>query len=225
MRTPLTKETLSRHLAYNWWKYLVAAVLSFLVVDILYTLTAYRVPDNKKVEFYVYGYAEQEALNAYMEDVRLTDFPEMERMDSVIMLDDNNYGLVQLTTYLAVHDGDLYLLPRDQFISTAASGFLLPLDHEESLLSIFSEHGISLQSGWRRETETGETHLYGIPASKLPGLFSRFMIMSDGYLCVLDGGGNEDVTVRFLERLCRDTVTPEEPVSPKPAPVTLPEAP
>ncbi len=212
MKTPVTRESLAQHFTYNWWKYLLCAVLAFGIVDILYAVTAPRTPEEKKVEFYVYGYADQDLLDAYMETVRVTEMPDMVEMSSITMLADDQYGQIQLTTYLAVREGDLYLLPRDEFITAAAAGFFVPLEEDRELMDLFTERGINLQSGWRRMDATGETHLYGIPASKVPGLSAYCYQTSDAYLCILVGSGNEDNTELFLRILCRDMINPPEEV-------------
>ena len=87
----------------------------------------------------------------------------------------------------------------------------------DELMALLDNAGISVQSGWRRNTGTGETHLYGIPQSKLPGL-SQYAQAQDGYLCVLVTGGNQENAVKFLRILCRDMITdpPESEPSPDP---------
>ena len=207
MKTPVTSGTLKQHFTYSWWKYLLIAVLAFGLVDLLYTMTAYRPPESKKVEFYVYGVANTEKLTAYMDGVRENEMPGMEVMKPLMLMDDGNYGPMQLMTYLAAGEGDVYLLPRDQFISTAASSGLLPLENDAELMALFNGAGISLQSGWRKNTETGENHLYGIPQNKLPGL-EQYAFAKDGYLCVLAVGGNTENALQFLRILCRDTLRP-----------------
>ena len=209
MKTPVTSGTLKQHFTYSWWKYLLIAVLAFGLVDLLYTMTAYRPPESKKVEFYVYGVANTEKLTAYMDGVRENEMPGMEVMKPLMLMDDGNYGPMQLMTYLAAGEGDVYLLPRDQFISTAASSGLLPLENDAELMALFNGAGISLQSGWRKNTETGENHLYGIPQNKLPGL-EQYAFAKDGYLCVLAVGGNTENALQFLRILCRDTLRPAE---------------
>ena len=134
MKTPVNKVTLKQHLTYNWWKYPLLFILTFFAVDLLYTTTAYRSPPEKKVEFYIYGYADQKALNEYMARVNQEQMPDMEVMDCLTLMDDDAYGPVQLTTYLAVAEGDLYLLPRDQFLTVASDGALLPLEDQTELM-------------------------------------------------------------------------------------------
>ena len=206
MKTPLDSKALKQHLAYSWWKYLLVAVLAFGLVDLLYSVTAYRSPADKKVEFYVYGQIDQDKLTAYMESVRASEMADMEVMEPLQLLEDEYYGPMQLMTYMAAGEGDVYLLPRDQFVTGASNGYFLPLEDDKELMALFDSAGISLQNGWRKNTETGETHLCGIPQGKIPGL-NQYAYATDGYLCVAVNGGNDENALKFLRILCRDMLT------------------
>ena len=207
MKTPVNKQTLRQHLTYSWWKYLILAALAFGLVDLLYTMTAYRSPDNKKVEFYVYGYADEAGLGEYLENLRLTEMPDQEVMSCQVLLDDGNYGPMQLMTYMAAQEGDVYLLSRDQFLSMASSGALKPLEDDAALMEVFNSRNISLQNGWRKNTDAGETHLYGIPQDKLPGL-GAYAYAQNGYVCVMLANGNDENVDKFLRLLCEDMIDP-----------------
>ena len=91
------------------------------------------------------------------------------------------------------------------------SGSMVPLENDTELMALFDAAGVNLQSGWRKETETGENHLYGIPQDKLPGLI-QYAYAQDGFLCVPLTGGNQENAMKFLRILCRDMLTapPEE---------------
>ena len=185
-------------------------------MDLLYTVTAYRSPPEKVVQFYIYGLADSTSLNEYMGSVRKAEMPDMEVMNATALVEDDTYGTMQLTTYMAAGEGDVYLLPRDNFIGMASSNAFLELEKDEELMAIFDEAGVSLQSGWRRDPDTGETHLYGIPLSKLPGL-TRYAYAKDGFLCVLVTNGNDANVMKFLRILARDMLTdPEAEASPAP---------
>ena len=203
MKASIDSRALKQHFAYSWWKYLLVAVLAFGLVDLLYSVTAYRAPAEKKVEFYVYGVMDQEKLSGYMENVRASEMEDMEVMTPLQLLDDDYYGSMQLMTYMAVGEGDVYLLPRDEFVGGASAGSFLPLENDTELMALFDSAGISLQNGWRRNKETGENHLYGIPQNKLPGL-SRYASAQDGYISVIVNGGNDGNALKFLRILCRD---------------------
>ncbi len=205
MNTPLNSKTLKQHFAYSWWKYLLVALIAFGLVDLLYTMTAYRSPANKKVEFYVYGMMEQEKLTSYMEKVRTTEMEDMEVMTPLQLMNDSYYGPMQLMTYMAASEGDVYLLSRDEFVTLAAQGSLLPLENDKELMALFDQAGINLQNGWRKDNETGESHLCGIPQNKVPGL-SQYAYATDGYLCIPVTSANEENALKFLRILCRDTL-------------------
>jgi hypothetical protein len=211
MKTPLSRKSLKQHLTYYWWAYLLIAALAVGLVDLVYSVTAYRPPRDKTVGFFVYGLTKDEDIQTYLDHVHETEMSDQEVLSFQTLGIDDTYGPMQLMTYLAAGEGDVYLLPREQFLNNASSGSLLPLEDKTEIISMFDEAGISLQKGWRRETDSGETHLYGIPQEKLPGL-TQFAWAQDGYLCVIVSSGNMDNALKFLRILCRDTLTaPEEP--------------
>lgn len=217
MKTPFTAARLKQHLTYSWWIYLLIIAIGIASVDIVYSVTAYRPPRDKTVSLYVYGYVDEPGMTAYMDHVRETEMPEMEQITSVMMVPDDTYGPMQLMTYLSAGEGDLYLLPRDDFLSYALYGTLVPLENDPELIALFDSAGVSLQIGWRRETETGETHLYGIPQDKLPGL-AKYAYAKDGYLCLVVTGQNRENAAQFLRILCRDMITAPAEEEPSPAP-------
>ena len=210
MKTPVNAKSLKQHLTYSWWKYVLVLLAGTFLVDLLFTVTSPKVPEDKKVEFYVYGYGNSDLLSEYMEKVRTEEMPEMEEMRAVFLLPDDTYGPMQLTTYLAVGEGDLYLLPREQFLPLSGDGAFVALEEDAELMDIFNQAGTDLKRGWRTDQE-GETHLVGIPQSFLPGLAS-YCAADDGFICVLPNGGNTENTLRFLRILCRDLITEPEPV-------------
>ena len=205
MKTPVNARTLRQHLTYNWWKYLLIAVVAFGLVDLLYAVTAYRSPRDKTVGLYVYGYMNETDLMPYLENIRETEMSDMEEINAVTLTVDDTYGPMQMMTYIAAGEGDVYLFSRDDFLNNAMNGSLLPLESDAELLALFDNAGINLQSGWRRESETGETHLYGIPLDKLPGL-SKYIYAQDGYLSVIVTSGNQENAFKLLRILCRDGV-------------------
>lgn len=131
MKTPLTKERLKHHLAYNSWKYLLLVVLCVLGWNLIYTTTAYRPPAEKIVDVYLCsGYGDQEALDAYLENIRQTEMSDMEQMQSIFLsvTNDDYYGAIQLATYVMAGEGDIYLLDKDNFVNYAGQGALIDLE-------------------------------------------------------------------------------------------------
>ena len=217
MKTPFTSGRLKQHFTYSWWIYLLIIALSFALVDILYSVTAYRSPRDKTIGLYVYGYMNEQGLAEYMNHVRETEMPEMEEINPLLLVKDDTYGPVQMMTYITAGEGDLYLLPREEFLNYALNGILVPLEDDAELIALFDGAGVNLQNGWRRETETGETHLYGIPQDKLPGLM-KYAYAQDGYLCLVVTGQNQENAAKFMRILCRDMITAPAEEEPSPAP-------
>ena len=205
MKTPVTSARLKEHFRYNWWKYLLIVAVGIGLVDLLYTVTAYHPPREKSLSLYVYGYSDDARLAPYLENIRETELPEMEEIISVQMLDDSTYGPMQLMAYFSAGDGDLYLLSRDTFLTYASDGTLVPLEDDPELMALFNSADVSLQSGWRRNTETGETHLYGIPQSRLPGL-GLYAYATDGFLCMPVTTRNRENAAKFMRIICRDMI-------------------
>lgn len=202
MKTPINSERIGQHVAYSWWKYLLMAVLGGLAVNLLYSVTTYRSPADKVVDLYVYGVAADQ-LTAYVDRVHEEQMADMEEMNVLMLSTDETYGAMQIMTYVAAGEGDVYILPRDEFVSMASSGAWIPLEEDEELVGMLTDAGASLQSGWRRQSDSGESHLYGIPVSRLPGL-ADYVYVENGYLCVLITGGNDENALKFLRILCRD---------------------
>ena len=218
MKTPINAQTLKHHFAYHWWAYLLAIIAGTFLVNLLFTVTTPRVPENKRVDFYVYGYVDDTTLNTYMEQIRVKEMQDMEVMSSVAFYPDSSYGPMTLMTHMAAQEGDLYELPREDFLSYASSEAFLPLEDDAELMAIFTDAGLDLRRGWRTLPDSDETHLYGIPADLLPGL-SKYCYSDNGYLAVLAAGGNTDNTLKFLHLLCRDMLTaPEAEATEAPSP-------
>ena len=49
----ITRKRLKNHFVYGWWKYLLAVVLCVMGVDLIFSMTAYRPPEDKKIELYM----------------------------------------------------------------------------------------------------------------------------------------------------------------------------
>ena len=206
MKTPITKETLKHHWNYSWWKYLMLVLCAIFGWNLIYTTTAYRPPEEKKVVLLATDLGEQDALNAYMENVRLTEMPDMEQMDTMMMFMDETYGAMQLSTYIAAGEGDVYVLSKDDFQSYAASGAFVELDLLDEVMDFCDEHELDVTKGWRTNTELHEKHLYGIPLKCLPGLQQYLYATDDYYVSIVVNNGNQDNVVKFFNILLRDMV-------------------
>ena len=114
----ITKQRLRNHWTYGWWKYLLMAVLVVFGTNLYFTTTAYRPPEEKKVELYLCsGWADTEKAYTDLWPMLLELAPEQEELQIAnINLTSDDYNVVmQYTTYMAAQQGDILLIPRSQF--------------------------------------------------------------------------------------------------------------
>ena len=97
----MTKAWLKNHISYCWWKYLLMAVLCVVGVDVLFAVTQYRPPEEKKVEIYVLNdYAETEAMSQELEPLFFERCPDQEELTvlNINLGSDDMYARMQFTT-------------------------------------------------------------------------------------------------------------------------------
>ena len=206
MKTPITKEKIQNHFTYSLWKYALLAVVAIFGWNIIYSVTAYRAPEEKKVILGVYSYGSETNINAYMEQVRLDLMPDMEEMNAMYIMPDETYGDMILTTRIAARECDIYVLPREQFQGYAAQGAYMQLENVlPGLIADLEAAGVSLSRGFRAHEETGEKHQYGIPCADLPGMQPMLQCdTSDMYIGVFFDTGNDENALKFFEQFIRD---------------------
>lgn len=210
MKTPINKNAIRQHFTYAWWKYALLAVLAVFGWNLIYTVTEYRSPADKKIDMFVFSYGENELMNAYIEQIRTTYMSDMEEMTSYFVGVDDTYTAMQLSTYIGAGEGHLYILPKDYFQSYASQGAFLPLEDVPGLTDMLTEAGISYDRGWRTEEDSGEKHLYGIPLADFPGLSAYLYDTSDLYISITVANGNDENSYKFLQRFLTDML--EEPI-------------
>lgn len=206
MKTPITKEKVQNHFTYSLWKYALLAVVAIFGWNILYSITAYRPPEEKKVVMGVYSYGSDENISAYMEQVRVELMPDMEEMVTQYIMPDQTYGDMILSTRIAARECDIYVLPRTQFQSYAAQGAYMALDEVlPDLVADLEAAGVSLSRGYRTNDETGEKHQYAIPCADLPGMTPMLQCdTSDMYIGAFFATGNDENVLKFFEQFVRD---------------------
>lgn len=208
MKTPINKDTIRQHFTYSWWKYVLLVILAVFGWNLIYTVTEYRPPMNKRIDFFVLGAGEETLLDQYMENVRTGEMSDMELMDSAFLLVDETYTPMQLTTYIAAGEGHLYMLPKDYFQNYASQGAFLPLENVPGLVEKLEAAGVSLDRGWRTEADSGETHLYGIPMAQFPGFAAYSYGYEDSYLSITVTNRNDENSYKFLQIFLEDMLEP-----------------
>ncbi|MDO4483442.1 MAG: hypothetical protein Q4C54_03115 [Clostridia bacterium] len=202
MKTPITRDRLQQHFRYHWWMYVLSAVLCFFALNLFFSVTEYRAPDEKKLDMFVDAAGmDQEAWTAWMGKVRDEKFPQVEEVSAGVLLMNDAYGPMQLATFMAAGEGDIYILSADSFRTYAGSGAFVPMDVVcPELLEKSAAAGCVVDKG-TAANENGEKHIYGFPLQPLAGL-NRFGIRPDRlYLCIRDGSQNPQDAVALTESM------------------------
>lgn len=203
LRMPITKAKIKNHFQYHFWKYLLLGVLALVFWNLLFSVTRYRTPPEKKVEFFVEGalpLGGEDALDELMQTIRTQAMPEMEEVAYAFLTLDETYGAMQLSVWVGAGEGDVYALGQERFQYMAQGGAMVNLQPyvDSGRLSVA---GIDLGPGMAVLESTGEKALYGIPMDTLTGL-TPYGIRTEGCLMsLLVSGGNQEYALRLMEYL------------------------
>lgn len=210
---PITKKRIETHFHYAWWIYALVLVIGIFGWNLVHTVTRYQSPPELKVELYFGGYQldNGDGAEALMEKAHQEALPDMEEVTYRLIMMDDMYGDMQLTTWAFAGEGDLYALPKKNFTNMAANGTMMNLQPyvDSGALNL---DGIDLTGCTVTEPESGEEWLVGVPMTAIPGLEAYGLYGDDLYLSVLINGGNDDNTVKFLNWLletCKEPVAVE----------------
>ena len=156
-------------------------------------------PEDKRIDLMAYGLGDQEAADAWLEELRAERYPEQERFSAAFITPDEQYGQMVLSTRVFAGEGDLYILPRTVFQTYASEGLFVPLEDLDGLADAFASRGISVERGWRRLSESSERHLYGVPVSALAPMRGWFLAADDLYLSLRVRTGNDETALQVLQ--------------------------
>lgn len=222
LKTPLDKQAIRNHLHYSLWKYILMVVIAVFAWDLIYSYTAYRPPQDKRIDIYIQSAsAVQEQTEVFFETIRQKAVPEMELVSTVLLMGNaqtDMYAAQQLTTYIMASEGDMYFLTGSDFKRFAGQGVFLELEDavQGGRLDVrdldLSSGYVAMQS-YDDKTDTmvpvSQQHLYGIPASALFGFMTELGIDNrDLYLCVTVYNQNDENVLRFLDTLIQSVRVP-----------------
>lgn len=203
----VTKKWIKHHWSYNWWKYLLLIFICVAAVDVTFTMTAYRPPEEKKIEVYVLNdFCDAPAMQAELSPLFFAAYPEQEEFTvaNINLTGGDIYAPMQFSTYVAAQQGDVCLMPLSEVKKLTADGaeyaFMELTPYIES--GVIDVEGIDLTGGMMKNS-AGETGVYGIPADGLYGLLAYGNDPADSLLCVMDYSGNEEHAAAVIDMMLR----------------------
>lgn len=247
--TKITREGLKNHLHYGKWIYIAIALVAFFVGEMAFTMTEYRPPKERKVDFeivgaYINSDPVQQIADEILSDAASID-PTLEAIDiySIQYSGDPEtdiYGAQKYTVMMAAQEGDLYLVNRELMEQIVAQGGAMPLDEfiDRGLIDVdgLDLSAVTLDEPVEEGAEsTGKRHVYAIPASDLVRLSQVDISYSveDKYFVLMWHSANPETSLKVLQRMRARLQTPAsgiEIMQPLPSeqpldPFALPEAP
>lgn len=205
MDTRITKAKLKNHWHYSRWKYLVAAIVCALAVDMIFAMTRYRPPANKKIELYLCnGYADAIVVQEELWPELLEVSPDQEELTvlNIDMTADDAYTNMQFTTYMGAQQGDVLMIPVATFMNLTQEGadsvFIDLTEYVES--GALDLGDLDLSAGMAL-SESGEMGLYAIPADTLYGLTDASCDPAGGLLVITGYSMNTDNAVKTIQLL------------------------
>ncbi|MBO4378436.1 MAG: hypothetical protein IK133_04915 [Clostridia bacterium] len=206
IKTPITKARLRTHLAYNFWKYLIAIVGSIFAWNLIYTTTAYRAPQEKRVDLYIQStYITEESTEKFIKPIWESSVPDMETVTSVILAGSADYySNMQLSVYIMAGEGDIYLLSTADFKNFASQGAFIDLAPyiESGQINV---EGIDISAGKvalvnDEGLPVGDNIQFGIPAYTLSGYTDMGMQdYGNIVMAVTTFNGNQENVLKFFD--------------------------
>lgn len=212
IKTPLTKERIQNHFHYSSWKYLLLTIFGIFGWSLIFTVTAPRIPEDKRIDLYAMTYtATQESMDAFLQPIWEEVTPEMESVSSVVLVQGDEYSsYMQLTAYLAAGDGDIYFLTEQFFKAFAAQGAFLPLEQlvEDGAINVgdldLTKGYVTMVSEYDENDQPikSEMHLYGIPMDSFYGFMDGMQFDNRGmYAVILFNNQNDENVIPFFDAL------------------------
>lgn len=211
IKTPLNQERLRTHITYSGWKYVLLIIIAIFGWNLIYTMTAYRSPEDKRIDLYVITYTSTaEYIDAFIKPIGEEVAPDMESISSVAMVPDATYGQMQLSTYIAAGDCDIIFLPESYFKPFASTGAFVALEDmvADGTIDVgdvdLSKGYVTLIDEYDPEMKpiVGEQHLYGIPLDTFYGYMDGMNVDNRGlFAAVLINNQNDQNVIPFFNAL------------------------
>lgn len=235
----LTKASLSNHFHYAKWIYVLIICLSAFGLDLLFTVTEYHPPAERKVEIYLMGglgdVEQLDGLAARALEYGQTIDPTLEEVTFLPLSytgEDDIYGPQKLMVLLAAQEGHVYFVDRNYLEQFVGMGVAQPLEDyiDQGLLDPGDRDLSSVtyeEPSFDEDTPpSGETHVYALQAEPLQGLMQTeepIYYPDDKYIVVCSYVKNMDTTVQVLQ-FVMDELSTTAPQAETPAETEAPTA-
>lgn len=222
--TKLTKEKWANHWQYHKFIYVLIVLLVAFCGDLLFQVTAYRAPNERKVDFeLVADYADAEFFQTYSEKALADGLAFDETLEEVNFYslaysgsEDDTYGVQKYMVMIAANEGHVYFLSYDLMKQLVEQGAALPLDD-------YIDQGLVKPADWmdlsvttfkvtddEGISELGEK-IYALPLGQLYGVMEDDVHydIRDKYAVIMSYVQNPETTAVVLQSVIDQMAAPE----------------
>lgn len=222
--TRLSKTRVKNHLHYGKWIYIGIAVIAFLVVDLVYTMTEYRPDRYHRVDIQLVGNSifDDEALQAVAQKALADVSPADEKLEEVNIYNisysgdatTDIYGAQKYTVMLAEGSSAIYVVNRELLDNLIAQGGAMPLEPFVESGILPAELAVSLPEADEDGNPTSVHRIFAVDLSGLGRMMGDDIAFNirDKYAVIFAGCVNPDTAARVLRSMI-DQLTGPEPDS------------
>ncbi|MDD3840184.1 MAG: hypothetical protein PHP06_06380 [Clostridia bacterium] len=195
-------ERLKNHFYYDWWKYIVGIIATFIIWSFIATVTRPQVPPEKKLDVYLVGSITYQDELEELSEKMLEDFPDLEEINFLPIQykgEEDIYGRQKIFVLLGARSGDLFAFSEQDYKEIAGQGAFVNLDP-------FIDRGvIEDNTDYQRyrlyADQESEKHLYGIPLEDITIFDNTSYSYKDKVISVVGYSQNKDNAIKFLKWL------------------------
>ncbi len=211
--TRFSKDRIKNHLHYGKWIYIGIAVLAFLLVDLVYTMTEYRPDRYHRVDIQLVGNSifDDEALTAVAQKVLEDVSPTDENLEEVNILNiaysgdatTDIYGAQKYTVMLAEGSSAIYVVNREMLENLVAQGGALPLEPYVDSGILPAELAVTLPEADEDGNPTAVSRVFAVDLSGLGKMLGDDIAFDsrDKYAAVFAACVNPDTAMRVLRSM------------------------
>lgn len=210
----ITKKRVHEHWAYSRWKYILLVIVCVVAWDLIYSMTEYRPPREKRVHVYTMSSgANTELMTTNLTQPVMDALVETEEVKfyaiEISATNESYEAEMKFTTYIGAQEGDVFLMPTYKFygFSHGEDALFVPLD-DYIASGVINVGDIDLETG-RDVGHDGQEHVYGIPADSLYGLIEYNVDPADMFLCIPLYSLNQDNAAATVNELIELLTAPK----------------
>ena len=197
----ITKQRIKNHIQYGKWHYIAAIIAVVVIINLAYTISTPRYPNENKVSIIIYATIANEEVLDEWEKAMLKLLAEDQRkveMTATVPIDISTQGVV--VARIAAKEDDILVMDIEHIKSYVNKGAFLPLDENMNLDKIINMYpDVDWGQYSAKIEESEDAHIYWLPLCMVTGWGDLQMSGDDLGIAILSNSENVSNAVICLE--------------------------